>query len=106
MEFFQRLIADLERKRDAQPQGGDYFAFRRESGATTQQMINVPKEVLKFAPKEMRRQYQNAEDPIGRLETEIQQWQDRAGRAETRLQFIEKSIQQIAAELVRSAPRK
>ena len=105
MEFFQRLIADLERKRNAQPQDSD-FAFRRESGATTQQMINVPKEVLKFAPKEMRRQYQTAEDPIGQLETEIQQWQDRAGRAETRLQFIEKSIQQIAAELVRSAPRK
>jgi hypothetical protein len=106
MKFFQRLIADLERTRDAQQWGTDYSGFRRKSGATAQQMINVPKEVLHFAPKEVRRQHQAREDRIGRLETEIQEWQDRAGRAETRLQFIENSIQQIAAELVRPAPKK
>ncbi|HSP49737.1 MAG TPA: hypothetical protein VLN61_06045 [Pseudolabrys sp.] len=106
MAFFQGLIADLERKRDAPPLGSDYFAFRRKSGATSQQTINAPKEVLQFAPKEIRRHHQTAEDRINQLETEIEQWQDRAGRAETRLQFIEKSIQKIAAGLVRSAPRK
>ena len=106
MKFFQRLIADLEHTRDAQQGGSDYFAFQQKSGATAQQMINVPKEVLQFAPKEVRRQHQTGEDRIGRLETEIQQWQDRAGRAKTRLQFIENSNQQIAAEVVRPAPRK
>jgi hypothetical protein len=106
MKFFQRLIADLECTRDAQPRGGEYFEFRRKSGATAQQVNNVPKEVLQFAPKEVRRQHQTGDDRIGRLQTEIQQWQDRAGRAETRLRFIENSIQQIAAELVRPAPRK
>jgi len=106
MAFFQRLIADLERKRDTQPLSIDHFVFRRESGITTQETINVPKEVLQFAPKEIRCQHQTAEDRIGRLETEIEQWQDRAGRAETRLRFLEKSIQQIATGLVRSAPRK
>jgi predicted nucleic acid-binding Zn-ribbon protein len=54
----------------------------------------------------MRPQHRNAEDRINQLETEIKQWQDRALLAETRLRFIEKSIQQIAAEHVRSVPRK
>ena len=64
MAFFQQLIADLEHsppKRDAQPLGG---ASRRNAGsaAITQHTIDVPKEVLKFAPKKVRRQ-QTAEDP-------------------------------------------
>jgi hypothetical protein len=99
MAFFQQLIADLEhtpRQRDVQPLGGN-SRRNAESAAITQRAIDVPKEVLKFAPKKMRRQ-QTAEDRIDQLETEIKQWQDRAGRAETRLRFIEKSIQQIAAE--------
>jgi hypothetical protein len=95
------LIADLEhspRQRDAQPPGGD-SRRNAESLAITQHTIDVPNEVLKFAPKKVRRQ-QTAEDRIAQLETEIKQWQDRAGRAETRLRFIEKLIQQIAAEHV------
>ncbi len=101
MAFFQQLIADLEhspRQRDAQPPGVD-SRRNAESLAITQHTIDVPKEVLKFAPKKMRRQ-QTAEDRIDQLETEIKQWQDRAGRAEARLRFIEKLIQQIAAEHV------
>jgi hypothetical protein len=124
MAFFQRLIAELERKHDTQPLGfqqliaelegkrdtqllvGNYFAFRQETEATTQQMINTPIEVLQFAPKRVRYQHQCAEDWTGRFLTDLQQWQERAGRAEMRLRFLEKSIQQIAAELVRSAPRR
>ena len=106
MAFFQRLIADLERKRHAQPLGGDYSGFRRKSGANTQRTSNVPKEVLQFAPKEMRCQHESAENRIDQLETEIKQWQDRASRAETRLQFIETSIQEIAEKFVRSVPKK
>jgi hypothetical protein len=101
MAFFQQLIADLEhssRQRDEQPPGGD-SRRNAESAAITQHTIDVPKEVLKFAPKKMRRQ-QTAEDQIDQLETEIRQWQDRADRAETRLRFIEKLIQKIAAEHV------
>jgi len=101
MAFFQQLIADLEhspRQRDAEPLGGD-SRRNTESAAITQHTSDVPKEVLKFAPKKMRRQ-QTAEDRIDQLETEIKQWQDRASRAETRLRFIENLIQQIAAEHV------
>jgi predicted nucleic acid-binding Zn-ribbon protein len=54
----------------------------------------------------MRLQHRTAEDRINQLETEIKQWQDRALLAETRLRFIEKSIQQIAAEHVRFLPKK
>ncbi len=102
MAFFHQLIAELEHMQDASPRGGDYFGLRRESRRT----IDVPEEVLKFAPKKMRLRHQTAEDRIEQLETEIKQWQDRAGRAETRLQVIEKSIQQIASKYVRCAPRK
>ena len=101
MASFQQLIADLEhtpRQRDVQPLGGN-SRRNAESAAITQHTSDVPKEVLKFAPKKMRRQ-QTAEDRIDQLETEIKQWQDRALLAETRLRFIEKSIQQIAAEHV------
>ena len=76
MAFFQQLIADLEhspRQRDAPPPGGD-SRRNAESLAITQHTIDVPKEVLKFAPKKVRRQ-QTAEDvnwrrvptPIGTL---------------------------------------
>lgn len=86
MAFFQQLIANLEHssagQQDAQPRGGGV------------------QEVLKFAPKKMRCPHRTAEERINQLETEIKQWQDRARRAETRLRFIENSIQQIAAEHV------
>ena len=92
MAFFHELIANLEHapawQQDAQARGG------------------AVSEVLKFAPKRMRLQHQTAEDRINQLETEIKQWQDRALLAETRLRFIEKSIQQIAAEHVRFLPKK
>ena len=92
MAFFHELIANLEHspawQQDAQARGG------------------AVSEVLKFAPKRMRLQDQTAEDRMNQLETEIRQWQDRALLAETRLRFIEDSIQQIAAEHVRSVPRK
>ena len=88
MAFFHQLIANLEHapawQQDVQARGG------------------AVSEVLKFAPKRMRPQHRTAEDRINQLETEIKQWQDRALLAETRLRFIEKSIQQIAAEHVKS----
>jgi predicted nucleic acid-binding Zn-ribbon protein len=92
MAFFHQLIANLEHdpawQQNAQARGG------------------AVSEVLKFAPKRMRLQHRTVEDRINQLETEIKQWQDRALLAETRLRFIEKSIQQIAAEHVRSLPKK
>ena len=92
MAFFHQLIANLEHapawQQDVQARGG------------------AVSEVLKFAPKRMRPQHRTAEDRVTQLETEIKQWQDRALLAETRLRFIEKLIQQIAAEHVRSVPRK
>lgn len=108
MAFFHQLIAELEHMQDAHPRGGDYFGLRGESRRPIDvPEIDVPEEVLKFAPKKMRLQHQIAEeDRIEKLESEIKQWQDRAGRAETRLQVIEKSIQQIASKYVRCAPRK
>ena len=81
---------------DAEPQGVD-SQWNAESAAITQHTFDVPKEVLKFAPKKMRRE-QTTEARIDQLETEINQWKDRADRAETRLRNIEKSIQQIAAK--------
>ncbi len=107
MAFFHQLITELEHMQDASPRGGDYFGLRRESRRTIEvPQIDVPEEVLKFAPKKMRLQHQTAEDRIEQLETEIKQWQDRAGRAETRLQVIEKSIQQIASKYVRCTSRR
>lgn len=92
MAFFHELIANLEHspewQQDAKARGG------------------AVSEVLKFAPKRLRLQHRTAEDRMNQLENEIGQWQDRALLAETRLRFIEKSIQQIAAEHVRSVPRK
>src|SRR5450830_179119 len=88
MAFFHELIANLEHspawQQDPQARGG------------------AVSEVLKFAPKRLRLQHRTAEDRMNQLENEIGQWQDRALLAETRLRFIEKSIQQIAAEHVRS----
>ena len=86
MAFFQQLIANLEHspagQQAAQTRGGDV------------------QEVLKYASMKVRCQRGTAEEPINQLATELKQWQDRARRAETRLRFIEKSIQQIAAEHV------
>jgi predicted nucleic acid-binding Zn-ribbon protein len=88
MAFFHQLIANLEHtpawQQDVQARGG------------------AVSEVLKFAPKRMRPQHRTTEDRINQLKTEIKQWQDRALLAETRLHFIEKSIQQIAAKHVKS----
>ena len=95
---FQQLIAELERKRYLRPQAGDYFAFRQESGATAQQINNVPKEVRQFAPKKLRRQHQTGEVRSGRLNIEIELWRDRAIRAETRLRDTGKLIQHVAAD--------
>lgn len=61
--------------------------------------------VLKFATKRMRLRHRAAEDWINQLEAEIKQWHGRALLAETRLRFLERSIQQIAAEHVRSVVR-
>lgn len=101
MAFYWQPIVGLEhapRQRDAQPQAGD-SEQNVESETFAQHMIGVPKEVLKFAPKKIRLA-QTAEERINQLETEIKQWQERAGEAETRLLYIEKTIQQIAADHV------
>ena len=86
MAFFQQLIANLEHS-----PAGQQAAQTRGGGV---------QEVLKYAPKKVRCQHGTAEEPINQLETELKQWQDRARRAKTQLRFIEKSIQQIAAEHV------
>lgn len=86
------------RLQEAQRAGSDTLQ-NTNSAAAAQNTSDVPNEVLKFAPKKMRRQ-QSAEDRINQLETEIRQWEERAGEAETRLRYIEKSIQQIASEHV------
>jgi hypothetical protein len=88
-----------------------------ESTAMTQDAINVPEEIRKFAPKKVRRgapmdqsgddlinmlqkttfQLQTAEDRISALETAIKQWQDRAAQAETQLlQLIQDQIKRRA----------
>lgn len=97
MAFFHQLIIDLEHDRDAHRLFGDNSRLRRELASITQH-VDVPEEVLKFAPKNMRLQHQSAEGRIEQLETEVKQWQDRADQAEARLQSIERSIQQIAAK--------
>jgi hypothetical protein len=58
-------------------------------------------EVLKYAPAKLRSR-RNAEDRLGRLETENRYWRERACRAEVRVQFLETSIQRIA--LFQAAP--
>ena len=93
------LIADPDRAsrlQEAQRAGSDTQQSAK-SAAAAQNTSDVPSEVLKFAPKKMRRQ-QSAEDRINQLETEIRQWEERAGEAEARLRYIEELIQQIASE--------
>jgi hypothetical protein len=65
---------------DAQPLGGD-----------AQHAIDAVEAVLRFAPKKLRGQ--TTEDLIDQLKAEIKQWQDRAVRAETRLQSVQKLVQ-------------
>jgi uncharacterized protein YdeI (YjbR/CyaY-like superfamily) len=99
MTFIQRLITNLNhspQQLDAKLQSID-SQQNAELAAIAQRTVVVPKEVLKFAPKKMRRP-QATEDLIDQLQTEIIQWKDRAVRAETRLRYIEKFIQQITAE--------
>ncbi len=96
MAFFHQLIIDLEHEREARPLFGDNSRLRRELTSITQH-VDVPEEVIKFAPKKMRLQHQSAEGRIEQLETDVKQWQDRADQAEARLRSIESSIQQIAA---------
>lgn len=88
MAFFHELIANLEqpctRQQDAQARGG------------------AVSDVLRFAPKRMRLRNQSR---IDQFEAEIKLWQDRALLAERRLRFLEKSIQQIAVEYVRTRRR-
>jgi len=63
-----------------------------ELAAMTQDAINVPEEIRKFAS-----QLQTAEDRISALETAIKQWQDRAAQAETQLlQLIQDQIKRRA----------
>lgn len=95
MAFIHQLIADIEEGRDASPQ----LPIGRH-------MVDLPEEVVRFAPKNIRLQHQTADDRIEQLETEIKHWQDRAARAETRLHSIEQSVQQIAAKYIHAAPRK
>jgi predicted nucleic acid-binding Zn-ribbon protein len=95
------LIVDPDRASRVQEaqRAGSNTLQNAMSAAAAQNTSDVPNEVLKFAPKKMRRQ-QSAEDRINQLEIEIRQWEERAGEAETRLRYIEKSIQQIASEHV------
>jgi hypothetical protein len=87
-----------------------------ESILPNQRAIGIPEQVLKFAPRKIRAiiaeaidqsgdaivaklqaaagRLRTAEDRISQLETEIEQVQDRADRAETWLQVIRKEIEE------------
>jgi hypothetical protein len=87
-----------------------------QSIAPNQRAIGIPDQVLKFAPKKIRatiadamdqagdaivaklqaaaNQLKAAEDRIGQLETELEQVQARADRAETWLQVIHREIEE------------
>lgn len=95
MASIHQLISSVERRGDTDPQP-PYDG----------QMIDVPEEVLRFAPRKIRIQHQAAEHRIEQLENEVKEWQDRAGRAEARLRSIEELVQRIAAKYVHSAPRR
>jgi len=109
MASFQEWFAELGQaalRRDGQPENGGPKANVETAASTqdtiqdtNQDTIDVPREVLRFAPKKIRRSL-TAEDRIDQLESEVKQWQDRADEAEARLRRIEKTIQKIAAELV------
>ena len=105
MASFQEWFAELGQsalRRDGQPTNGGPEPDVETAASTQdtiQDTIDVPREVLRFAPKKIRRSL-TAEDRIDQLETEVKQWQDRADEAEARLRRIEKTIQKIAAELV------
>jgi hypothetical protein len=94
--------AHRARQRDVQLLSDDSRG-NAESAAITQNTIDAPEEVRKFAPKKMRRsapmdqsgnaQLQTDEDRIGLLETAIKRWRDRAVHAEMQLlQLIQKQI--------------
>src|SRR6266508_538296 len=104
-----------QRQWDARPLGSH---SRRdvESAAVNRGSIDVPEEVLKFAPQKARRidsdprdqfgsailaalqkaarQLRTAKDRINQLETEIEYFQDRAVRAETWLQLVQREIEE------------
>jgi hypothetical protein len=105
MASIHQLIVNLEERQGSGGQPGGHPARRESSAKTIQRSIDVPKEVLKFAPKRMR-VCDSAEDRVRLLEDEIDHWRNRAGRAEARLQFIEERIQRMAAPYVRQAPQK
>ncbi len=122
-----------QQQRDARPLGGDTRGDA-ESAAMDQRSIDVPEQVLKFAPKQKRRidsdpmdesgnaivamlqkaadlsndncerartmanelsrQLRATDDRINQLETEIEHFRDRAVRAETWLQLIQREIEE------------
>ena len=92
------LTADIENEGSVRVRAGGYAAPRDDP-------IDVPADVLRFAPKKLRLRHRT-EDRIEQLEIEVKQWQERADRAETRLRFVENSIQRIAAQCVRSTAMK
>ncbi|MEJ2373978.1 MAG: hypothetical protein P8Y53_03615 [Pseudolabrys sp.] len=94
MASIHQLITDVERRGDAHPE------HPRFAGK-----IDVPEEVLRFAPRKIRAQHETSEDRIEQLENEVKEWQDRAGRAEARLRSIEESVQRIAAKYLHAAPK-
>lgn len=81
MGFFQELTAELDRTP----------AKRIDAGP------GAISEVLKYAPLKLRPR-RNIED---RLSAE-KYWRERASRAEGRVQFLENSIQSIAARVAKS----
>ncbi len=104
-----------QRQWDARPLGR-HSQRDVESAAVNRGSIDVPEEVLKFAPQKARRidsdpmdqfgsailaalqkaarQLRTAKDRINQLETEIEYFQDRAVRAETWLQLVQREIEE------------
>jgi hypothetical protein len=132
-------------QQDARPLGSD-FRGDAESAAVNRGSIDVPEQVLEFAPrkdrrtdidpidqsgnaivamlrkaadlsnencdrartmaKELARQLQAAEDRISQLETEVQHFQNRAVRAETWLQQIQREIEEkLIAPMAAAGPK-
>lgn len=85
MGFFHKIISDIE-------QG---------QGLVPEQRSDLD-EVLRFAPKQKRRDRQSQYERTTKLESELRNWQNRAIRAEARLKFVETSVQQIAKRYARA----